>query len=832
MTWETLASALESPQGSTFYALLMLFMLAAVSLWLQRRVRPQQPDGPVGSLLSALMGIRGIEVLVFAAAWLAQDPKAAQAMPALERAIHLASLSALLFLWARQPESERKQQTLFGLLMLLSASLGVVIMLMWQFTPSATTFNYSDLDYAWGAACLVALLIGAVQIFRTGRVLGLVMVVAFAIGQLFHMILAEPFGNMPLAAQAVHLAIMPLLFLLPVGAALAPKPRIKLLDKTPDEENAGAGEEVVDEPFPEFFDFDAEQAPAFEGQAATAVELAQQTAQNFEADVCSFVHVDQDLQVLTLEAGYNVLRSAAVEPATIALERVPQLHSALLNSEPMRIFAEDHTPELTVMSQALRLSFQAHLLALPLADVNEPGWAVLLLSLERPWQLDDESKLEAAAEALSRELNEFLTPLDEDGLPEPPAAVAQSAAESQTETESQPAQPVPTQPTNERLAITTGKTPEQLELENERYREDIDRLLAHIDELKSEQASSSSQAAVNSNGVVQALQMENERLKAALAGAESSAPVVMPMPIETAQAKEELRLAMEEVAALHEQLANAQRDILAGVAQPPSPSDTQPVVVPMPKGAAGESDAVEPGRKIAANQVEVVASIAQELRQPLSSVVGYTDLLLGESVGILGALQRKFLERVRKSAERMNTLIDNLIRIAELDQAGYSAVRKPVELAAVIDDAIGQLRPQLQEKRIALRVDLPPQLPELNTDRDALQQILYHLLQNADAATPAEGSITLRAFIDQQKELGEFVLVQVSDTGGGIPDEYLPRVFSRVYRASNPVIPGVGDTGVGLTIAETLTQALGGRIWVESQAGQGATFSVLLPMQP
>ena len=174
--------------------------------------------------------------------------------------------------------------------------------------------------------------------------------------------------------------------------------------------------------------------------------------------------------------------------------------------------------------------------------------------------------------------------------------------------------------------------------------------------------------------------------------------------------------------------------------------------------------------------MEVIASIAQELRQPLSSVLGYTDLLLGESVGILGALQRKFLERVRNSTERMNTLIDNLIRIAELDEAGYSAKRKSVDLASVIDDVLGQLRDQLQEKRIAIRVDLPETLPEINTDRDALQQILYHLLQNADAATPAEGEITLRAFVDSQQDLGDFVLIQVSDTGGGIPEEDLPRV--------------------------------------------------------
>jgi signal transduction histidine kinase len=196
----------------------------------------------------------------------------------------------------------------------------------------------------------------------------------------------------------------------------------------------------------------------------------------------------------------------------------------------------------------------------------------------------------------------------------------------------------------------------------------------------------------------------------------------------------------------------------------------------------------------------------------------------------LGALQRGFLERVRSSTDRMNTLIEDLIHIAELDQAGVELVRMPVDLSAVIDDAVNLVREQLQEKRILLRLDLPRQLPELHTDRDALQQIIFHLLQNADAATPAEGEITLRAFVEEEAELGEFVLVQVSDSGGGIPEEDLPRVFSRIYRAQNPIIEGVGDTGVGLTIAETLTQALGGRIWVESEEGLGARFSILLPL--
>ena len=106
---------------------------------------------------------------------------------------------------------------------------------------------------------------------------------------------------------------------------------------------------------------------------------------------------------------------------------------------------------------------------------------------------------------------------------------------------------------------------------------------------------------------------------------------------------------------------------------------------------------------------------------------------------------------------------------------------------------------------------------------------LIHLLQNAGAVSPNEGTITLR--VQTQTEGGqEYVLLQVTDTGGGIAPEDIPRVFTRLYRADNVLIQGLGDTGVGLSIAKTLTEAQDGRIWVESEAGVGSTFSVLLPM--
>ena len=152
-----------------------------------------------------------------------------------------------------------------------------------------------------------------------------------------------------------------------------------------------------------------------------------------------------------------------------------------------------------------------------------------------------------------------------------------------------------------------------------------------------------------------------------------------------------------------------------------------------------------------------------------------------------------------------------------------------VDLNTIIDSAMSYTSSQIREKNITLHLDLPKEIQPIHADREALQQILIHLVQNAGAASPSEGTITLKVQTRSEKDQ-DYMLLQVTDTGGGIPPEDLPRVFTRLYRAENVLIQGVGDTGVGLSIAKTLTEAQKGRIWVESEAGIGATFSVLLPV--
>ncbi|QYK50654.1 MAG: hypothetical protein KF701_09680 [Anaerolineales bacterium] len=828
-------SVLDSPLVGAFYALFTLLLLSTASVWLHSRAGAAGLDRRVATGLGVLMGLRLIQLPVYALAWLGEPAAEAITAP-VERGVLLISLAIIAWLWARPASPTRGLQAINALPVLGAFILAAVMILYWLSVPAGSSFNYTNADYAWSAVSGLLAVLGLLQIVASPqrRPLGLLYMAVLLLGQVAHILLAEPFGNLPLLAQAAALFALPLLFTLPAQAQPAPVPEeapdvpetdpLELLDESPlDESDLVAQDEALpeDEEDTDYFTLGPElppleemddamaleeqiapvlpSTPAFilddpEPEAHTAQlspveELAQQLAQDLGADVCVLAtHNDAQLQ-LEFQYGYNVLRSAAVEPARISLRQVPRLAAALQRGRLLRLEVDAADGELAALSQALRLSFPANLLMAPFEysqDLRQ--WAVLALHIVTPWEMADEIVLQQYAESLGEQLAEAL------GVSGRSTPATQLVA-----------------PITHELEETRSEL-EALQQENARYRADVERLLAHIDSL---QAAPGEPAAAVPNGsqeLLDALQQENQRLKRSLSDLQAAPPAVAAVAgmlpsaqISVEQAKEELRLALEEVAALHSKLQAAQQAIVDTAEQ-------------------------QPGARIPGEQVELVASIAQELRQPLSSVMGYTDLLLGESVGLLGALQRKFLERVRSSTERMNTLVDNLIRIAELDPQGQSVQRSLVDLSGVIDDALSLLREPLQEKRIALRVNLPRQMPSLNTDKDALQQILYHLLQNADAATPAGGAIALRAVVEEQADLGQYVLIQVTDSGGGIPEDALPRVFSRVYRAQNPVIPGVGDSGVGLTIAETLTKALGGRIWVESQAGVGATFSVLLPL--
>ncbi len=227
--------------------------------------------------------------------------------------------------------------------------------------------------------------------------------------------------------------------------------------------------------------------------------------------------------------------------------------------------------------------------------------------------------------------------------------------------------------------------------------------------------------------------------------------------------------------------------------------------------------------------LEVLLSTAQDLRQPLASLMGYADLLLGESVGILGALQRQFVERIRASALRMAQAVDDMVQTLSLETGGMEINPQEIDLNDAIDHALSRNSSLLREKRLLLRVDLPETLPAARLDKEMLHHILHHLLRNAALASPEESEIQLRLKV-MEEEGERLLMVEVTDSGGGIAPEDLPHVFSRRYRTTYRTIDGLGDSGLGMPLVKALVEALHGRIWAESTPGKGTTFSVLLPL--
>jgi signal transduction histidine kinase len=344
-----------------------------------------------------------------------------------------------------------------------------------------------------------------------------------------------------------------------------------------------------------------------------------------------------------------------------------------------------------------------------------------------------------------------------------------------------------------------------LESQNDIARAQATSLERRINELKQELEEARANATKNNSAEVASLraaQDESQKIIEQLQVENTEIRANKNIPASMMQAENELKTTLQELAHLQNQLAEANIKVHE-----------------LEKGQTNTKNT---------EQAEVIASISQELRQPLSSIVGYTDLLLGESVGILGSLQRKFVEKIKSSTERIRNLTDDMIQFNTLATELNELKPESIDLITIIDNAMSYTSAQVREKNISMHIDVPKNLAPTHGDRDAVQQILIHLLQNAGAVTAFEGNIRLK--VQTRSENGmEFILLQVTDSGGGIASDDLPRVFTRLYRADNVLIQGVGDTGVGLSIAKTLTEAQQGRIWVESDPGVGATFSVLLP---
>jgi PAS domain S-box-containing protein len=221
---------------------------------------------------------------------------------------------------------------------------------------------------------------------------------------------------------------------------------------------------------------------------------------------------------------------------------------------------------------------------------------------------------------------------------------------------------------------------------------------------------------------------------------------------------------------------------------------------------------------------EFLATVSHELRTPLTAILGWAHLLRLGQLGERSATDA--LETIERNARAQSQLIDDLLDVSRIIAGKLRLDVSTVDLAQVIEAAVGAVRPAAEAKNMRLQVLLDPQVGPISGDADRLQQVVWNLLTNAVKFTPKGGRVQVRL-----ERINSHVEIAVSDTGKGIDSEFLPHVFDRFRQADQKSTRAHGGLGLGLSIVRQLVELHGGSVHAESEGeGQGATFVVQLPL--
>ena len=711
------------------------------------------------------------QLLLFLAAWLAWLGVIEEHayLPILDRIVAFFSMVVIIWLWAF-PKRIPAADAIVLILLAIILFTGVICIVWWINQDAAQFFNTSILGgYAYYVG--IVLLVAGILVLFWQRPkawgLGVSMLVILLGGYLAQFLVQQPAGDYAWLVRVGEMVAFIILLELPKRLT----PDTEVIQRSEGGKTIIPSINLLDEKFIQsIFNLCNEKSPQ-----QFYLKLTRLIAQAMEAEICLLMLPPKTGTQIIIPVGFNLPDERAIDGFTVDGQKMPMLLGAVQNRKTLRIDGGKPDSETTILIRELGLNQTGHILVVPFM-VRDSNTELSILALSRPshpmWSEADSYRLTEIANGLAAM------------FPQPTG----SNLGGETEAENQ-------------VAL------EQARVELENQRQENAQLKIKYDDLAAKAAGTAIGVGAatawmadqnNLDDTVRQLEERNRELELLVAKGRPSIE-------EVEQLREELRAALTDLARIPSTLSKSDQQML-------------------------ELQLATMKRLDDIGQTELVTSISEEFRQPLSAIIGYTDLLLGETVGLLGAVQRKFLERVKASSERLGILMEELVQVLAIDNGKVDQTLTKVDLEAVIDEAIGNIIAQISEKNITMRVDLPEKLPEIRTNKEALQQILANLLENACIVTPQDGEIRLYSRIEQNPNEPDLLLCSVTDQGGGIAHVDIPRVFTRRYKIENPLIEGIGDTGVGLSIVKSLVELNKGRVWVDTEDGVGSTFSVLIPL--
>jgi two-component system, OmpR family, phosphate regulon sensor histidine kinase PhoR len=234
---------------------------------------------------------------------------------------------------------------------------------------------------------------------------------------------------------------------------------------------------------------------------------------------------------------------------------------------------------------------------------------------------------------------------------------------------------------------------------------------------------------------------------------------------------------------------------------------------------------VDEFREVDQAKSDFLASISHELRTPLTSIAGFVELLDDQAPGPLNPGQRQMVDAVKRNTVRLRRLIEDLLILSKIESGTFKTALEPVNLADVVTSGAAALQPQARAKGLALTAAADPACIMVNGDPGQLERILLNLLSNAVKFTPAGGKVEVAATVRDTH-----AVLEVADTGIGIPENDQKDLASRFFRASNAIKRSIPGTGLGLTIVRTIVDNHGGQIDLRSREGEGTTVTIQIPL--
>jgi len=769
---DRILSLVASSQGNLIYSLMLVItVFGAFQASMYASGRQVTPAGK--RMQRGLLYLLLAQIALFLITWLvalgAMDGHSY--LPPLDRAIALFSLVLIIWLWAfpkRTPMVDGLTAVLEGVIVFT----GVISMAWWLRQNSIPFFNISMLGayaYYLGIGFLAVGIFLLLWKRPSAWGFGLSMLIILLIGYLAQYFIRQPAGDF---AWLVRLGEM-VAFILLLGL-----PR-RLVTISGGGEFTGGKKSITSA------------AALIEARVVKSVielsrqkssqeyyqKLTQLVAKLMDADSCLLVLPPKTGGQIIMPMGYSLQDDRTIEGLTVDGRNMPSLLEAIQTGKTQLIDGSRSDSEVHILMSELGLQRTRHILVTPFKPKGssaEMGIMVLSKPSRPVWSEKDASHLYEVTNVLATNVTSVEARAG-DGLGLGDIQLELQHAQMEAETHRQKYAQLKVEYdilTSQAIGVVAGleNTPSAALVENQKNLQDM----------------------------VNRLELRNIKLENLLSKGRPSTE-------EVEKLRQELHAALVELARVPTTLSKSDQKML----------DQQ-------LSAMKRLDDL--------GQNEVVINIAQEFRQPLSAIFGYTGLLLGESTGLLGAIQRKFLERVKASSERLGLLVNELIQVIAIDSGRLDQAQISVDLEAVIDEAVGNVIAQISEKTITMRVDLPEKMPVIQANKDALLQILANLLHNACLVTPVDGEIKLFARVESKEKEPNYMLFSVTDQGGGIEKADIPRIFSRRYKVENPLIQGIGDTGVGLSIVKSLVELHKGRVWVDTNLGVGSTFSVLIPL--